>query len=433
MSQQQPSQSALQRPPQLAAEQQANFLIRIFTREFDFGGKYQSIATVIVIGFAIIYALAFLGLMQYVAYLGPGLGDNLDFSPYLQVFDHFYQAAGGSWLNLPLLSFAILSLVNVVFTAAIIIAGYWLYPKTMGKPFPVTVLFTYLSLNAVCTVGIGFIHVLIGVAAGVLGFDFILGLKAFGHLLAELRLLAMSVPTLVEMPAWLAFFVLQMAGGFFHYWFHRLAHESRVLWLLFHRTHHMTPELIQPSTQSVFNAFPFFLFAAVPYVIIFTVVGKLVTAESLLIYLIIYKLISAFSNLFSHQSALYDWSHKKWPILLLSTITSEGVYHYLHHSAEVEHNQARGNLVNIGGGLFFFWDRVFGTYLPVTANKPRVGLRGIEAEEMTTNPLRLAFAGIAQLVYELWHNRSLKNWILIVIGGSDFTPDRSKDYVVRGA
>lgn len=410
---------------------QTSFIKKLFTTELHIDEKYRTIATGLVVVFALSYSLAFLGLMQYVAYLGPGLGDDLDFTPYITVFRHFYDSAGGSWLNAPLLLFTALTIVNVVFTAGIIIVGYWIYPKTIGKPFPITVLYTYFSLNAVCTIGIISIQVLIGAGATLFGIDFITGLNAFGDLLIQIRNMALSVPTLIELPAWLAFFVLQMVGGFFHYWFHRLAHESRLLWLLFHRTHHMTPELIQPSTQSVFNAFPFFLFSAVPYVVIFSVIGKLVTTDSLLVYLIIYKLISAFANLFSHQSALYQWSQTKWYIRALSTVTSEGVYHYLHHSAEVEHNRARGNLINLGGGLFFFWDRVFSTYRPVTAHKPRVGLQGIEAEEMTTNPLRLALAGIGQIVYELIHNRSLSSWTYIIFGGADFTPEKSRNYVLK--
>jgi sterol desaturase/sphingolipid hydroxylase (fatty acid hydroxylase superfamily) len=96
------------------------------------------------------------------------------------------------------------------------------------------------------------------------------------------------------------FFTLNRVGGFFHYWFHRLAHERRLFWLLFHRTHHMTPELIQPATQAVFNSFPLFIVAAVPYVLIFSVLGKLITVESLVSYLIVYKLFSAFANMWSH-------------------------------------------------------------------------------------------------------------------------------------
>jgi sterol desaturase/sphingolipid hydroxylase (fatty acid hydroxylase superfamily) len=325
----------------------------------------------------------------------------------------------------------LLVITNLVFTAAMIILGYTLYPRLVGKPFPVSVLFTYFSLSAICTTGIGLMHVLLGLLAMALGYDFFHGLSAVDTLLNQLRGWAQQVPTLVEMPAWLAFIVLNMAGGFFHYWFHRLAHESRLLWLLFHRTHHMTPELVQPSTQAVFNSFPFFIFAAVPYVVIFSLVGKLITTDTLLPYLIVYKLFSAFANLWSHQTAFYRWAQGQWWIRVLSTITSEGVYHYLHHSAEERHQTRQSNLVNVGGGLFFFWDRVFGTYHPVTPEQPRVGLQGIAAEEMTTNPLRLALSGIAQILHELLHNRSVKAWFLILFGRSDYQPPHSRDYVLK--
>ena len=411
--------------------QQQSLWQRLFTAEFEISERYRSVATAVIVVFAIIYSLSFLGLMQHVAYLGPGLGDNLDFRPFKEVFDHFYTNANGNWAYPPLLIFVGLTLVNLVFSAGIIMLGYFLYPRLMGKPFPITVLFTYLSLNAVCTVGIGVIQVFAGVFAPLYGVDIISGVLAFDTLLNTIRAFMQQIPTLVELPAWLAFFLIMMIGGFFHYWFHRLAHESRLLWLLFHRTHHMTPELIQPSTQAVFNAFPLFLFAAVPYVVIFSIIGKLITTESILMYLIIFKLISAFANLFSHQTALYVWAQKQLPIRILSTITSEGIYHYLHHSAEPMHNQPRGNLVNIGGGLFFFWDRVFGTYRTATEYRPRVGLQGIEAEDMTTNPLRLAFAGVAQMIYEVRYSSGVKEFLLILLGPSDYTPPISRDYVLK--
>ncbi|NRB39460.1 MAG: sterol desaturase family protein [Pseudomonadales bacterium] len=412
-------------------QQSESHLRRLFTAEMFVGESYRPIASAIIIIFAIGYAISFLGLMQYVAYLGPGLGDELNFQPYLSVFDQFYSSANVNGLYLPLLLFVGLSVINVIFTAGIVMAGYFLYPRLLGKPFPVSVLFTYFSLNAICTVGIFSLNAMVGLVALLLGYDFMAGLNAFTEFLIQLRQWAQQVPTLFELPAWLAFFLITMIGGFFHYWFHRLAHESRVLWLLFHRTHHMTPELIQPSAQAVFNAFPFFLFAAVPYVVIFSVIGKLITAEPLMAYFVIYKLFSAFVNLFSHQSALYRWAQGKWVIRALSTVTSEGVYHYLHHSAETDHNAPRGNLINIGGGLFFFWDRIFGTYRPVTDYKPRVGLQGIEADEMTTNPFRLAFAGIGQLLFELRYCQSLKEGFWVIFGGSDFTPQKSCDYVLK--
>ena len=141
-----------------------------------------------VLVFSIAYSLSFLGLMQYVAYLGPGLGDDLSFSPFMGVFEQFYQAANGHWLSPPLLFFAGLTVANLVFTAAIIILGYWLYPRVLGKPFPLTVLFTFFSLNAICTLGIGAMHALTGLAGSVLGFGFFDGLYAFANLLESIRI-----------------------------------------------------------------------------------------------------------------------------------------------------------------------------------------------------------------------------------------------------
>lgn len=404
---------------------------RLINTETEAGERYRPVATAVVVMFAIIYALMFPGFMQYVAYLGPGLGDDWNYGPFLQLVQDTWALAGGEWSHPLFIGLTVLVVTNIIFTAAIIITSYTLYPKTVGKPFPVSVLFTYLSLSVVCTTGIGLMHLMLGLGAAALGHDVMSGLGAVATLLKQLRAWANEVPTLVDMPAWLAFFVLNMVGGFFHYWFHRLSHESRVLWLLFHRTHHMTPELIQPSAQAVFNSFPFFIFAAVPYVVIFSVVGKLITADSLVNYLIVYKLLSAFSNMWSHQTALYQWAQGQWWIRVLSTITSEGVYHYLHHSAEDMHHTRCSNIVNVGGGLFFFWDRVFGTYVPVSPQRPRVGLQDIPAEAMSTNPLRLAIAGTAQIIYELWHNRSVREWLMILLGRSDYMPPQSKDYVLK--
>ncbi len=54
----------------------------VFNYEFSVGEKYRPIATATVAIFSVFYSLSFLGLMQYVAYLGPGLGDDLNFMPF---------------------------------------------------------------------------------------------------------------------------------------------------------------------------------------------------------------------------------------------------------------------------------------------------------------------------------------------------------------
>ncbi len=70
-------------------------LIRsVLTKEFHIGEQYRSIATAAVALFSIGYALSFLGLLQYVAYLGPGLGDDLNFSPFIDVANTVYNLSG---------------------------------------------------------------------------------------------------------------------------------------------------------------------------------------------------------------------------------------------------------------------------------------------------------------------------------------------------
>jgi len=404
---------------------------KLFSSEVTMGENWRWLATAYVLVFAITYAVLFPGVLQYVAYLGPGLGDDWSFAPFLSVFDGIQQYAQGNWLHPALWGFVLLWIMYVLFTGAIIWIGYALYPQTMGKPFPVDVMFTYFGLTIISTLGIGVVLGLFGLIASLLGFTFMEGVEAYGKILGRIReWVNVQVPTIVDMPVWLAFLAINMIGGFFHYWFHRLAHESRFLWLLFHRTHHMTPELTQSSAQAVFTPFPLFFLAGIPYVLIFSVIGKLITSESIIAYLIIYKLFSTFANMWSHTGACYQWAQRQWIIRVLSTITSEGVYHYLHHSAEPQHNQPRGNLINIGGGLFFFWDRVFGTYVPVSEYRPRVGLQEIPPEEVSTNPLRLALSGSAQLIYELKHN-PLRDWFWILFGATDYVPHHSKEYVRR--
>jgi hypothetical protein len=73
------------------------------------------------------------------------------------------------------------------------------------------------------------------------------------------------------------------------------------------------------------------------------------------------------------------------------------------------------------------WDRVFGTYVPPTATPPPVGLTG--SPRLHLNPLRLGLAGLLQLGYELRRNRGILTRLRILLGGSNFVPAQSKDYV----
>jgi hypothetical protein len=75
-----------------------------------------------------------------------------------------------------------------------------------------------------------------------------------------------------------------------------------------------------------------------------------------------------------------------------------------------------------------FWDRVFGTYAAPTAERPAVGLQG--SPPLSANPLRLAFAGVLQLCYELKHNRGILTRLRILFGASSWSPERTRDFVL---
>ncbi len=403
------------------------FWQKLFTTEFDIDEKFRPICTAILCLFAIGYPVMFLGLFHFVAFLGPGLGDDWNMGPFFAAIDTVKPY--------PLLFtlFMATVVVTAIYTSVVMMAGYFLYRKTFNKPYPLTVFFTFFLQNILAATALGLINVLIGGVAVVFGHDFSVGLNAIPALLMRVYALGQQVPTIPEalgfhVPGWLAFLLVIQVGGFFHYWLHRLAHESRALWLLYHRPHHMTPELIQPTTQPVITAFPFMLLVAVPYVLIFSALGKLITTDSIVVYIITFRMLILIPNLFSHQTSLYHWSHKQRWLRLLSNFSSEGVYHYLHHSREKAHNNSRGNLVNIGGGLFFIWDRVFGTWRDVSDHRPKVGLMDIEPEQLTTNPLRLVFAGVSQLVYELAMNSGWKTRWKILMAGSDYVPPLTKDF-----
>lgn len=385
--------------------------------------KYRRAGTVFVWLFSLWFALSFLGWAQYVAYLGPGLGDNWSLAPLRELWASLGH--GGQ------LALAVLVLLNLAATAGIIIAGYLHYPAAFGRPYPLRDLVVFFGLNTVNALGIALTLGLVALIGSALGYGFAEAFGAFDALLRWLHAQALRVPTLLDVPAWLAFLLVLNVGGFFHYWAHRVSHESRMFWLLFHRTHHMTPELLQPATQAVFFAFPLFLVAAPLYVFVFAVIAKLITddLQGVVACIIVYKLVAALANSFSHQAALYQYARRNPLVRALSLLVSEGPYHVLHHSAEPAENGRRGNLVNIGGGMFFIWDRLFGTFRPLTEHQPLSGLEGRPPLHM--NPLRLGLAGCAQILYELWHNPGIANRLRILALGSDYQPPRTRDFALR--
>ena len=58
-----------------------------------------------------------------------------------------------------------------------------------------------------------------------------------------------------------------------------------------------------------------------------------------------------------------------------------------------------------------------------------MGLHG--NPDLVMNPLRLLLAGVLQIGYELYANRSWRLWWRILAGPADYVPPASREYLLR--
>ncbi|MFT6164113.1 MAG: sterol desaturase/sphingolipid hydroxylase (fatty acid hydroxylase superfamily) [Zhongshania aliphaticivorans] len=403
------------------------FAILINAEIPEIGERYRRAANGLVLVFALGYSIGFLQLLHLGAYLGPGLGDIVSFQPLIDSLTRLYNEQ-------PLLYYCAIGLLvfTTVFRLMVMLAGYFFYQYEQGQRYPIQWLVVFLLCNMLATAAIPAVLFALAILGSLAGVGFSAGWHwiELNVSLAE-QLVMHHIPTLIDAPAPLAVVCIAVIAGFFHYWFHRLGHHSRLLWLLFHRPHHMTPGLVQSTTLAVFSALPLFVFLVLPYNLVLGACTKLFSSEPLYTEVIIYNALILIPEIFGHQTALYRRASRSRIIRVASFITGGGVYHYMHHSSEPEHCGRSGavNLVNLGGGPMFIWDIIFGTYCPLSATTPRVGLSGQPRLHM--NPLRLALAGIMQLSKELMINPSWTDKWHIVAGSSAYQPPRSLDYAIR--
>jgi sterol desaturase/sphingolipid hydroxylase (fatty acid hydroxylase superfamily) len=264
---------------------------------------------------------------------------------------------------------------------------------------------------------------LVGAASAALGYGFLFGFSLVRHYTQWCSAAVARVPTLVRLPYPLPLFVSIALVDLFQYWFHRLGHTWRPFWLLWHRPHHMPPFLTIPTTQPVFAAFPLFLLLSVPFQLGLGVSAKLFHSDAMIAEALLVRMLGQIPLIGSHNTALYTTFWRSRPLRALGAFFGDGPYHYMHHSALPGHS-----LINLGGPLFMLWDRVFGTYVSPSETPPPIGLQG--SPQLHLNPLRLGFAGLLQLGYELRHNRGFVTRWRILFGSSNFVPAHTKDYVL---
>lgn len=403
---------------------------RLFTAEIPgINERWRPLANLYVAGFAVFYALTFLATLHFL-FLGPGLGDEFTLRHLASLFhatiDWSERTGNAGWLW----SCVALVVFHTVFRAVIHWRSWSEYRTGLGHDLPLRDFVTlHLAniLNALFPLTV--LAMLAGIAA-LSGYPPAAGFGTLMELAQRANDLAMQVPTLVVLPNWLALIATIMAATFVHYWMHRWSHTRRFLWLVMHRPHHMPQHLAYATTLPVVMAFPLFLLLVVPYVFTFAALGKLFAAEPLYKEMILFQLVILVGEIYGHSPALYERAIRNPLVRWIGFSYTQGVYHVLHHSAAADSaRKTSNNTVNIGPGFFCCWDRLFGTYMPLPEKVPPMGLHGQPALYM--NPLRLLAAGIMQLGYELWHNRTPGTWWRIITGPSTYTPPVSRDFALK--
>lgn len=275
-------------------------------------------------------------------------------------------------------------------------------------------------------------NILMGVVTLFVGLSlFTLGYSAFGAF--ELTFISEffqrvvdGVPTLVQLSYWPALIVTYLVITLSEYGWHRMGHESRLLWLLSHRPHHISTTLCSATVVEADPAFPLgLLWKAIAIALIGSVVAKLFhDGNVFFVELAILRIGWGISEIFNHTSAFYDRILKNRWVYPIMTFFGSGPYHVLHHSSLPEHTVA-----NLGGGVFLLWDRVFGTYFKPTEKIPPLGLTN--QPDIYLNPLNMALSGLLQVVYELKNNKGFVVRFKILFGGVFYAPPISKSFIKK--
>lgn len=187
----------------------------------------------------------------------------------------------------------------------------------------------------------------IALGFGSVGFGFIFGFIQFFFYEAIYQNIA---PFQISMTTWWAWTLLLFVDDFVYYWFHRISHEVRFFWN-FHVVHHSSNQynLSVAVRQSWFSGIAHWIFYITPAFFGFP--------------------FWAFTMMHGFNLLYQFWIHtkeiKKLPAPI-EYIFNTPSHHRVHHGADDHY------LDKNYGGIFIFWDRLFGSFTAETTT-PRYG------------------------------------------------------------
>jgi sterol desaturase/sphingolipid hydroxylase (fatty acid hydroxylase superfamily) len=315
-----------------------------------------------------------------------------------------------------------LALLCVIIRITVIIASYIQSKKVLGEQAFAHYFVTYFSSFVIAT--IASFTLLFGIA----GIFYAAGYPLADSNIARNAFLAIEAWTNEHIPSlfnvhsyWLALGITFSVAALPNYAVHWLCHQSRLVWYVFHRCHH-APEFLHPLAAPPAYAFDFLL--ALPFGLVALIVSKLIYTEPLVMELSLYYLLGYWLEIFNHSIVHYRFARKNFIVRQLSHFYGDrGVYHLMHHSAK-----DGDQVINIGGGPFMMWDRLFGTYRAPYTEAPPLGLTN--TPPISHNPMRIIFSGIVQIWYELRMNKSWRIRFKIIFGSIYYKPPITKEFLI---
>ena len=204
--------------------------------------------------------------------------------------------------------------------------------------------------------------------------------------------------TLLSSDSWMTWVLAFLLYDFCYYWQHRLSHERTLLWAS-HVVHHQSEDynlgtaLRQTSTSFLFAwvfYVPMFL-AGVPLGIFFTIAAV--------------NLIYQF------------WVHTEHigKLGFLEKILVTPSNHRVHHACNKNYIDANY------GGVFIFWDRIFGTFIDERASvKP---IYGTLKPFRSWNPVWANLEVYHQMLRDSWHTERVRDKLRIWVSRTGWRPN----------
>jgi sterol desaturase/sphingolipid hydroxylase (fatty acid hydroxylase superfamily) len=350
---------------------------------------------------------------------------DLMFDTAAGVFNQILKWTDGTEINpAGISSVWLIALLAVLFFYIVGIA-VWSYRKSVkehGELKVIQVFWPHFLSNVVAIITTFLLFSAAGLIWLSLGFTFSDGEKfisSIGTMLTDF--MKDRIPTVFYIPYPFALFAGAIIGGLPGYFTHWLSHKSRLLWYVSHRCHH-TAEIMHPAGIGPFSFLPE-IFTAIPGALLTAAASKLFWYEPMIWEAFLLSVVNVFTEKFNHSSGLYAFAYKNPVVRSISSYFGNGVYHYMHHTSKKGQE-----IVNVGGGPFLIWDRIFGTYRTPEKHRPKVGLTG--NPEIVLNPFSIVFSGWQTILWELKHNPSFIVRFKIIFGSVNYKPPQTREFLI---